>query len=259
MGKHMKVSISLLALFAALTALPSLMAGEPKPSPFLVDVCPYGHTTLTNIPIKYGLIIPSPETIKAQDNYQYVSGGCCFHPGSSPTNAILCTTCNFLYQLHDLFSPEEGYWNRRLKDRQSFQQIFPTLIQEFPIPDQKLLLDTPKYWQSSFITNNVYKMKYGYEVKFITTMSLDAMKEQIKQYLEKNNLITQYSERIDSTPTRMDCDTYTWTSKVPSITIIVFNNLAGTNNIHVSVIQSEDKEKPNQASDTIGAEAAPQH
>ena len=70
------------------------LAVEPLPEPAperKLRRCPNGHTTIKLVPIVYGMIEKTPETLKREENYQVAYGGCCV--GKYGKYKIVCTTC----------------------------------------------------------------------------------------------------------------------------------------------------------------------
>ena len=167
----------------------------------LPKVCPYDHTTVTNIPIVYGLLAPSEETSKAIENQEFIPGGCVISPGS-PKTAVLCTTCRFVYN-----PPrgrwDSGSWSRRSTDLKSFKHPFPPLLLSFPMPSRNTLPKQPEY--SQFVTDGRASMSF---VQFSTTEHLSSLKKRIEAFLQEKKLRTRYEERINSTETQRWRDIY---------------------------------------------------
>ena len=115
------------------------------------------------------------------------------------------------------------------------------MIQEFPLPDAKLLLEPPDFSQGFLITKDVHEMIYVYGVNFTTKESVESIKDQIEQYLEKHNLKTQ---------PKNEHGMYKWESKEPRLTIIIYTHPTGTNDVRISITQKENREKPNRLAGT---------
>lgn len=68
-----------------LIAMSSLHCAEPTARS--LEKCPFGHKTLKDVPILYGLIVPKgPKEEKQMENeiaeHKYTLGGCCTTPDS---------------------------------------------------------------------------------------------------------------------------------------------------------------------------------
>lgn len=62
-----------------------------------VRVCPDGHTTLKDVPVRYGLLRDTEAGRKAIENLEFTPGGCSYVPGFSKTSQVVCTTCRLWY------------------------------------------------------------------------------------------------------------------------------------------------------------------
>lgn len=121
---------------------PSLVASQVK-------VCPDGHTTLRNVPIVYGLLIPDAKVKAALARQDFWPGGCVITP-DSPTNRVVCTTCGFGYDSR--FRDWHGF--AEFQSPSQFKRPFSTLMASFPVPSTNQLVESPRFHQS-FTTNGV--------------------------------------------------------------------------------------------------------
>lgn len=128
---------------------PSLVASQAK-------VCPDGHTTLKNVPIVYGLLIPDAKVKAALARQDFWPGGCVITP-DSPTNRVVCTTCGFGYDSR--FRDWHGFAEFQFPSQ--FKRPFSTLMASFPVPSTNQLVESPRF-QQSFTTNGVTSESVSY-------------------------------------------------------------------------------------------------
>src|SRR4051812_6387330 len=66
---------------------------EPAPAtPLAADLkqCPFGHSTLKDVPILYGLVLPTPELEKKEQNLEVCGGG---YSVGEEKRRFICATC----------------------------------------------------------------------------------------------------------------------------------------------------------------------
>jgi len=85
--------------------------------------CPFGHTTLKQVPIIYGLLKQSPELEREIKNLEIWPGGCCVRDEETKT---VCTKCMYAY---DSIS---RYWEKSSENPSHFGKPLSRLIANFP-------------------------------------------------------------------------------------------------------------------------------
>jgi hypothetical protein len=98
-------------------------AARPLPT-----TCPYGHATLKDTPVLYGMLIMTPELRRRIDGGEVIAGGCCFIPAASPDTMLVCTACKYQY------NRLTAEWHRTGDDPAGFERPLDRLVAEFPLP-----------------------------------------------------------------------------------------------------------------------------
>ncbi len=145
---------SVICLPASGADTPPLLSAPPGTVPWLVPlvpssndrgvlaseikVCPDGHTTLRDVPIRYGL---GSGTTKPSNEFEYWPAGCGVPP-NPPSNRVTCTTCRLGT------SSASGFWNASAPSPAAFKRPFSTLIAGFPIPTTNLLTHPQSFTQT---------------------------------------------------------------------------------------------------------------
>lgn len=137
-------------LLVSMVALGSAVeAGEPTAKS--LKKCPYGHTTLKNVRIVYGL--PATEGpgyerwVKAQENLEYVMGGCVSGP-DSPKYEVVCTRCRFAHSILGTDSPESGRWTKDSPVPNGFPVPMSDMVTSFPVMSPHKKRSVVSYSQS---------------------------------------------------------------------------------------------------------------
>ncbi len=126
-----------------------LSRSKHHPTSAELKMCPYGHATLKDVPIVYGLPnfadkVAMSNMDKAIETFQLWHGGDCVSD-DSPTVQITCVTCGFRYYSYD---SECGWWSRSSSEKGSFRHAFSESISGFPLPPTNMLVRAIEYSQS---------------------------------------------------------------------------------------------------------------
>jgi hypothetical protein len=117
----------------------SLLSSGAEPDSKALGQCPYGHKTLKDIPILYGLPpFGGPELKEYNEKIaagEFVSGSDNVFP-DSPRIQVTCTTCGFE---HTQNSRESGTWSRWSIDPKTYNPPLTKLLTGFPTASAKKL------------------------------------------------------------------------------------------------------------------------
>lgn len=127
-----------------------------------LKMCPYGHATLKDVPIVYGLPnfadkVAMSNMHKAIETFKMWDGGDCVYP-DSPTVKVTCVTCGFRYYNSD---SECGLWSRSSSEKGSFRHPFSPMLDGFPFPPTKEVVGAIEYSQW-LETNSVWMESVSY-------------------------------------------------------------------------------------------------
>ncbi len=130
----MKLSMRFLAIILGMAAL-STVAGEP--SARALKKCPFGHRTLVNVPIMYGLVVAEgPKDAMAMErdiaNHKYALGGCVVM-SDSPKQEVACTTCGFTYSIFSTKDAKDGSWILTVSDRKKLFKPLTGFWDDYPV------------------------------------------------------------------------------------------------------------------------------
>ncbi len=91
--------------------------------------CPFGHTTLRDVPISYGLMVRSPEVQAAVDGFEMWPGGCVRATinGVSEDTKVVCTTCTYAYECY------MNYWEKHSDSSLGFSMPLTSFVASFPV------------------------------------------------------------------------------------------------------------------------------
>jgi hypothetical protein len=95
------------------------------PAPAAPATCPYGHTTLRDVPVLYGLPIMTPDLRRRVDAGEVILGGCV---GDSPDRFLVCRRCGYRH------NPAADEWVRTGEDAAGFERRLDPLVAGFPFP-----------------------------------------------------------------------------------------------------------------------------
>lgn len=180
-----RMGVRLLAVWLGV-ALFSAVAGEP--SARSLKQCPFGHKTLVNVPIMYGLVVatgPKEEEEMAKDiaNHKYSLGGCTVML-DSPKQEVACTTCGFTYSVFSTKKAKDGSWTLVVEDRKKLFRPLSAFWDDFPpLADGK---DAGQRFMQSFDR----RMKLRWEsVSFERKGSPASVAKLLQPWLERREMI----------------------------------------------------------------------
>jgi len=227
----MKIRFPLLILpiIASSCVLISQPVTDESGSP--VRECPYGHATLRKIPILYGMPMHSAKLERSIENCELILGGCVIEP-HLPKNALVCTTCKFVFHPPSK-KRDEGYWSRRSTDITSYKEGFPSILTSFPLPSEAHRIGSPAYTQ--FVRSGKTTSS---SVEFASKEPLLVVKKEIIQFLGDNHLTGGYAEDINSTKEKRWRDIYCWRFINPFFNITVFHEADDTCMITITSSQN---------------------
>ena len=144
-----------------------------------IKVCPDGHATLRDVPIRYGL---GSGTMKPRNEFEYWPAGCMV-PDNAPTNRVTCTTCRLGT------ASASGFWSASAPSPAAFKRPFSTLIAGFPIPTTNLLTHPQSF------TQTIQGDRLVIENLFYATKSPAAeVSKQIDEWIRKTEPSAQRTE-----------------------------------------------------------------
>ena len=144
-----------------------------------IKVCPDGHATLRDVPIRYGR---GSGTIKPSNEFEYWPAGCC-GPPNPPSNRVTCTTCRLGTD------SASGFWSASAPSPAAFKRPFSTLIAGFPIPTTNLLTHPQSF------TQTIQGDRLVIENLFYATKSPAAeVSKQIDEWIRKTEPSAQRTE-----------------------------------------------------------------
>jgi len=140
--------------------------------------CPYGHNSVKQIPILYGLVIPTSEIEKKVQNKEIILGGC-IESTESPDSIIICTKCD--YELTTTDGRE--IWRRTSSDKNSFEIELNKMTLLFPLikinTEYGLIIYTQEF-QNSTVTSET--------VKYNTFCSLSEMETVFNDFCKQHKI-----------------------------------------------------------------------
>lgn len=144
-----------------------------------IKVCPDGHTTLRDVPIRYGR---GWGTTQPSNEFEYWPAGC-GGPPNPPSNRVTCTTCRL--GTDSAF----GFWSASAPSPAAFKRPFSTLIAGFPIPTTNLLTHPQSFTQTiqgdRLIMENLF---------FATKSPAATVSKQIDEWIRKTEPSAQRTE-----------------------------------------------------------------
>jgi hypothetical protein len=146
--------------------------------------CPDGHTTLKDVPIRYGLPAASTkaewkEIDRQIENLEFILGGCEISE-DSPKVRPTCRTCRFAYD------SQSNTWSRRSSDVHTFRRPFTELLMSFPLPANPRKLEYEQGVQSDRVVLEA--------VVFTASKDQPELKSRIDEWFAAHKIRASYSE-----------------------------------------------------------------
>jgi hypothetical protein len=194
-----------------------------EPSAKVLKKCPFGHRTLKDVPIVYGLPDvngPDAKQIKKDlAEYKYTFGGCVFGP-DSPKQAVACTTCGFTYSITTTKKPEEGSWTLSVNETNKLFRPLSNVWSDYPF------LETNPRSKKTITQIFSREMKLEGEIIDCTAEdSLEMAAEKLSPWFTRHRLIHNDSEEYRSGTSK------NWVRKDPSLEVTIQEEDRGITNI----------------------------